>query len=491
MNLASKEKKHFILNMLIMTSSMLVIRIMGMAFNIYFTSVIGASETGMYHLLFSAYGFFITFSVAGCGIAATRLVTESGGCVNAASRAVNKCISVCFPMAVIATIVAFAVRNTAFSNVIENNTAPVAVAVLAASLVPTAVQSVYRGYFMAVRNIGTVTVSQLIEEFSQMIITLMLLDRLKGTPYAYISMLGGISLSAYISCAFDFCAYRKYTSPDYIYCDNSYIKCRSVMAIAFPIAAGSMLRSFLVLAENMLIPKTLSAGGIADALGEYGIIKGMSIPLMMFPSVITTSLSSMLVAELSERNAMSKVNGIRYIAGKGCAYTLYYGFAVFGAILLWHQTIADMFYRDERVGIYLGVLAVLVIPMYLDHVVDGMLKGLNQQMSSLKYNIADSFLRVALILCLIPHIGSIGYVAMLYISELFNLFLSFSRLSSVTGMKLKLSYILNPLICTGAAIGAVWLLELAFVWEVAIYFITYCTATFVLIKKDSPPTAKL
>ncbi len=483
--MASKEKKHFLINMLIMTSSMLIIRIMGMAFNIYFTSVIGAAETGMYYLLFSTYGFFITFSVAGCGIAATRLVSESGGCVNAAGRAVTKCITVCAPASVIATAAAVIMKDSLFGSTFGNNTASVAVTVLAASLVPTAIQSVYRGYFMAVRNIGTVTVSQLLEESSQIVITLLLLQKLRGTPYAYISMLAGISASAYISCFFDFCAYRKYTSPDYIYCDNSYISCRSVMAIAFPVAAGSLLRSFLVLAENMLIPKTLSAGGIADALGEYGIIKGMSIPLMMFPSIITTSLSSMLVAELSERSAAGKVNGIRYIAGKGCAYTLYYGFGVCGAIALWHNTIADMFYSDSRVGIYLGVVALLVIPMYLDHVVDGMLKGLNQQLSSLKYNIADSFLRVALILCLIPHIGSIGYIAMLYISELFNLFLSFSRLARVSGISMKLNYILNPIICTGAAICSVWLINLPFVWEVAIYLVTYCILTFVLIKKDS------
>ncbi len=480
--MASKQKKRFLINMLIMTSSMFIIRIMGMTFNIYFTSVIGATETGMFHLLFSAYGFFITFSVAGCGIAATRLVAESGGCVNAAAKAVKKCTAVCVPASVIATIAAFVMKDNFFAAAFGNNTASIAVSVLALSLVPTAVQSVYRGYFMAVRSIGTVTVSQLIEESSQIVITLMLLNKLKGTPYAYISMLAGISASAYISCFFDFCAYRKYTSPNYIYCDNSYITCRSVMAIAFPVALGSLLRSFLVLAENMLIPKTLLAGGIADALGEYGIIKGMSIPLMMFPSIITTSLSAMLVAELSERSAAQKVNGIRYIAGKCCKYTLYYGFGVCGTILLWHNTIADAFYTDTRVGIYLGILAMLVIPMYLDHVVDGMLKGLNQQMSSLKYNILDSFLRVALILCLIPHIGSIGYIAMLYISEMFNLFLSFSRLARVSGIKLKANYILNPIICTGAAICAVWLFELAFVWEVVIYVVTYCMVTFVLIK---------
>ncbi|MBQ7901770.1 MAG: hypothetical protein IJ365_07425, partial [Clostridia bacterium] len=96
-------KKNFVINMLIMTLSMLFIRVIGMAFNIYFTSVIGASETGMYHLMFSAYGFMITFSVAGTGLAATRLVTEVGGCMEAARLAVQKCLRVCGVFSLLAT----------------------------------------------------------------------------------------------------------------------------------------------------------------------------------------------------------------------------------------------------------------------------------------------------------------------------------------------------------------------------------------------------
>lgn len=462
--------------MLIMTSSMFAIRIMGMIFNIYFTSVIGAGETGMYHLIFSAYGFFITFSVCGCGIAATRLVSEACGCVNAASKVVSRCISVCLPSSVIATSVALLIRNMSIFDANGTGTSSVAIGVLAMSLIPTAVQSVYRGYFMAVRNIATVTVSQLVEETSQIIITLLLLTRLRGTPYAYISLIGGISLSAYISCLFDFCAYRKYMAPNYIYCDSSYIKVGMVTKIAFPIAAGSLLRSFLVLTENMLVPRTLMANGVADAIGEYGIIKGMSLPLMMFPSVITTGLSSMLVTELSERNILRYKNGIKYITGLGCEYTMHYAMCICGAILIWHTQVSDMFYSDKRVGVYLGILAVLVVPMYLDHVVDGMLKGLNQQMSSLKYNIFDSLLRVFMILCLVPYVGSIGYIAMLYISEIFNLFLSFSRLARVSGIRFKIRYILNPVVCTAFAICIVRFVDLWFWIEVVLYFSAYFIA---------------
>ena len=475
--LASKEKKHFIVNMVIMTLAMFVMRIMGMLFNIYYTSVIGAKSTGMYHLLFSCYGFFVTFSVAGCGMAATRLVSEAGGCVNAASRAVKKCISVCLPASLVATLFAFAFKNT--NLFFDNGTSSVAIMVLSLSLVPTAIQSVYRGYFMAVRSIATVTVSQLTEELSQMIFTVLLLNNLNGTPYAYISMIGGISIGAWISFAFDFCMYRKYTSPNYVYCESSYINIHSVTSIAFPVALGSLLRSLLVLAENMLIPSMLFAAGIKDALGEYGVIKGMSIPLMVFPSIITTTLSTMLVTELSERNSQKKVNGIRYIASKSIRYTLLYGFFICGMLIMWHTSFADMFYNEKRVGLYLGLLSLLVIPMYLDTVVDGMLKGLNQQMSSLKYNITDSLLRVGMILCIVPMFGSIGYISMLYISELFNLFLSYKRLSKVSKIPFELNYVTKPLICT--AISIVASKSVQGLWGVAVYVCTYLVCTFITV----------
>ena len=45
--MAEYGKAKFVTNMLIMTGTMLVIRVMSMAFNIYFTSVIGASGAGI------------------------------------------------------------------------------------------------------------------------------------------------------------------------------------------------------------------------------------------------------------------------------------------------------------------------------------------------------------------------------------------------------------------------------------------------------------
>ena len=48
--------------------------------------------------------------------------------------------------------------------------------------------------------------------------------------------------------------------------------------------------------------------------------------------------------------------------------------------------------------------------MYLENVVDGLLRGLDQQVSSLRYSILDSVLRIALIVVLVPLQGIQGFL---------------------------------------------------------------------------------
>ena len=111
-------------------------------------------------------------------------------------------------------------------------------------------------------------------------------------------------------------------------------------------------------------------------------------------------------------------------------------------------------YNSEEVGFLLLVLAPLMPIMYVESVVDGMLKGLNQQVSSLKYMLLDSSSRIVLILFLVPSRGMEGFLFIMVLSNLLTCFLNTHRLLSVTGMKLKWStWILKPVLamCTGAA----------------------------------------
>ena len=91
----------------------------------------------------------------------------------------------------------------------------------------------------------------------------------------------------------------------------------------------------------------------------------------------------------------------------------------------------------------------------LDVVVDSLLKGLDEQFNSMKYNFADSFLRVVLVLCLLRFFGMESYVCILFFSTIFNAALSLHRLLKVAQVRLSLLWhVAMPLGCAALAVTA-------------------------------------
>ena len=430
--MAEYSKRDFIINMLIMSTTMLVLRIITMGFNIYFTSVIGAEKTGLFHIVFSVYGFLITFSISGTGLAVTRLVAECGkNFKKRETDILKKSIILC--LATSGTAMLFTIIFSARISIFTTGSTEIspALCLLASSLIPLSVSAILRGYFMAVRKSVFVTLSQLTEEISSIVITMSFLAKIKNTPYGYMSMICGISFSAYIAFLLDFIIYRLY-SKNLRSGDKNTVYYKEILSISAPVAMGSYLRSALLCSENVLIPRCLGARGDENALARYGVIKGMSLPIMLFPTLFISAFSSLLLPEMANRFSKGHKNGIRHMAKKAIFFTILFSAGVAVILFLFHDKIGNVFYNNNQAGIYLGYLAFLVVPMYIDTVVDSILKGLNEQVMSLWYNIIDSVLRVIMIVTLIPRYGAIAYIAILYISEIFNLSLSLSRLIRVT-----------------------------------------------------------
>ena len=66
--------------------------------------------------------------------------------------------------------------------------------------------------------------------------------------------------------------------------------------------------------------------------------------------------------------------------------------------------------------------------MYLDTVTDSLLKGMGEQIYTMKVNIADAAVSVILVRLLVPRFGIYGYIAVLYVAEILNFALSAARL---------------------------------------------------------------
>ncbi len=423
------KKKEFMAGVASLTLSMLIIQSSSMGFSVYVSSKLGAAQMGLFHLIMSVYGFAVTVATSGMPLAATRLVSEAS--TRSTSRSVlKKCLGLCLVFGVLSCAFIFAFADKISTHMLHEPRTAAPLRILAISLPFVAVSGVVRGYFIGIQKVACITVSRMTEEFSSMFIVLTLM-KILGTQQvgAFILVIAAAG-SAVLACICDIAMYalaiRRY---------NHHInqsQClRSVLAISMPVAAGSYLRSGLVATENLLIPSALGRSGTVNALAQYGTVKAMAMPVITFPYVFLQSFTSLLVPEISGRHAKESKKSVRRAATVSLKYTLVFALIIAAALLIFGRRLAYTLYGEAQAGAYITALALLTIPMYIDSVTDGLLKGLNQQVYSLKINIIDSALRVPIIYMLLPHTGIYGYIAVLYGSELINLCMSFQRLKKI------------------------------------------------------------
>ena len=72
-------KKTFVVNTALLTGASILMRLIGMAFQVWLAGRIGAAGIGLYQLTMSVELLCVTFAVSGIRFAVTRLVAEEIG----------------------------------------------------------------------------------------------------------------------------------------------------------------------------------------------------------------------------------------------------------------------------------------------------------------------------------------------------------------------------------------------------------------------------
>lgn len=103
-----------------------------------------------------------------------------------------------------------------------------------------------------------------------------------------------------------------------------------------------------------------------------------------------------------------------------------------GLCFLTGDGIGELLYHSSGAGMYIRIFAPLIVILYLDTITDGMLKGLGQQLHTVRYNTMTSILDVTLIFFLLPRYGIGGFLFAFTVTHGINFFFSLRRLLLVT-----------------------------------------------------------
>lgn len=451
------KKKTFMINALILTGTSFINMMIGMFFRVYMSNKIGAEGIGLYQLVTAVYFFAATFSTTGISLTVTRLVTDfiAQKQYSQAKKVVAKCLALGVGISIFAAVIMFIFAEQIGINILKDARTILSLQILAPSLPFVAISSCFRGYFYAVRRVIKTASEQLFEQIIEIVVFMILIGNFapRGIEYACAAVVIGTTLSEILSCVYSYLLYindvKKIPKAADKYKKGNLSS--NLFLILLPLTASASLRAGLSTLENILIPSGLKRYGASStkALYTYGLICGMVMPIIAFPALILMSFSMLLIPEMSEANAINQKANINYIAEKVLKVTLIFSIMIMNIFLFFSKDLCCAIYSNSNCSVYLSIFAPLVPLMYLDKIVDGMLKGLNQQMYYLSYNIIDSSVRVLLIFILLPFVGIKGFIIMTFVSTILNSSLSVVRLLKVTCLKFNFTqWVIGPLICS-------------------------------------------
>lgn len=429
-----KKIKIFILNSLVLLASSIILQIIGLFFNVYISNKIGSEAVGVFTLVMSVYLFGITLATSGINIASTRVISEELALNNESGvkSATKKCITISLITGILASLIFLFFCDFIVSKCLHNRVSHNVIYALCIALPFISMSSAINGYFVAVRRAYKNAMAKFFEELVKIIATAMILNMFmpSGLDYMCLSLIVGDVISEILSLFFLYALLVK---------DKNYLKffrfegasyTHRILRISLPVAFTSYIKSGLSTLKQIIIPISLEKSGLGCslALSNYGIVSGMAMPVIMFPSVFINCFASLLVPEFARYYVKNDSKRIKQMSGFILTSTLIFSLLICVIIFSFAEPICQTLYKQASISQYVKILSFLIPCIYLDLVIDNILKGLDAQVSVVFINIADCLITISFIYLVVPPLGFLGYILSIFVSEIFNVAISLFRL---------------------------------------------------------------
>lgn len=442
---------------LLLTAGSIAMRFVQMVFQVYISGVMGAEGLGRMQLVMTVGSFAAILASGGVRIAVTCLAAEEAGRDSAGGvRTAVRCCAV-FGGILSLTVACglYLLAEPLAETWVGNVAAALSLKILAVFLPVGCLWSVLAGYFTAAGRITELVTLELLERLGSIALVVALLRTSLADPCAAVFLGSSLATAGSLLALL----WRYYRSIRHVVPLPMGPMLGRLLRLTLPLGLNDILRSCLSTLENLLVPKGLERSGASggEALASYGTICGMVFPVITFPSVILYALSDLLVPEMARSRAKGRSRRIQFLADKCLRLTVLFAMAVAGGCFLLGDDLGLLLFGSPEAGVYIRVFAPLILILYLDAITDGMLKGLSQQLHTVRYNTVTSLLDVAMLYLLLPRYGIGGFLAAFTVSHAVNFFLSLRRLIVVTGYLPRFRATVRAAVCCGVSLLILWL----------------------------------
>ncbi len=227
-------------------------------------------------------------------------------------------------------------------------------------------------------------------------------------------------------------------------------------AVAAPLTASALLGNMLGSAGAVLLPQRLMAAGLEyeQALSALGVLSGMAMPLLLFPTAFVGSVCTALLPAVAAAQATGEEARVRVLTGRAVTAVGLIGIPAIAVLVPLAPVLSVLFFRQPLTGDYAVLLGAAAVAAYYQMATGSLLNALGLQLWNVFTAVGAEVCQLALLYrwCARPTLGIYGYLLAMLLTGLGAAAVNLFILRRRTAFRLKpVRRFGVPLLC-GAAL---------------------------------------
>ena len=451
------NKNSIFYHCLLLSTSSVVLQLLGFGYRILLGRLAGAQAIAVYNLVMSAYNVVLSCTLTGVALSVSRIASgyQAVGEGRSIVRLIRTALILFLGLFCLLAI-PFGLGREFFARKVLGNpqTAP--------ALLLTGFENVPKAFFYGTGQTFAPTVSETLEMLCRIVGALVLFSLARGVTtlsdgQAAALIVCGMILSELVSATFLTTLYRfrrrKLKGRDTV----PLVKILGdIASVAVPVSLATLLGRLISSANMVLIPRVLmrAGAGYEAAMEEFGVLSGMTMPMLMLPSAFFSPLITVLSPRFSAGKALDNAAMIRRKAAKALHVVGLFGLPAMTAMLVVGRELGYLLYQNPLAGSHLPMLTAVTLAGFYYAVAESVLESIGLQKRCSVLTVLGSLcgLGCTLILGGALRLGLTGYLCGELVSALLGAGVCLFWIRRHTGLCLRVkNWVGRPLLASATA----------------------------------------
>lgn len=463
------KKSRFIYGSILIVIVNFIIRLISFCYDVILSKFIGAEGMGLFQMATSTLMVFLVISASGISTAVSRLVAEQNSKNNHYTTKMIVKIATLFTivLSISLSFILISLGKTISMQMFKDKDMSILIYLLTPAIITISINSVIKGYYYGLKMIGVASVSEIVEHVTKFIIVLGFLNYVCPVEPKLGALIAicGISIGEIFDLIWLIFMYKHSNEkPPYIVPTeiNKIEILTQILYIATPLTISSLINVLFQFLNTILIPNKLMASGFtnSEAIATFGRIKGMAMPLIFSPFIVTSALIITLIPSLSEQVVLKNYKNMKNDILLAIKTTLLMSIPLTALYAFFSQPLAIFLYDDPKVGEFIHIMSYGTVFVAINHTLSGILNGLSKQINVTINQLIGILLQLFCVYYLVDNPKFIinGFFIGFYLRILATSILNFFTLRKMIKMQVNYKDLLaKPLIATAFMVISIYI----------------------------------